>query len=122
MTDLAKPMRVRVPAPGISVIEIAGDITRQSDLALRDAYDRASDGAVAIILAFEELEYMNSSGIGLLVTLLVRAGRNGQRILACGLAGHYREIFELTRLDEAISIHETEHAALAAVTSATPRG
>ena len=122
MTDLAKPMRVRLPAPGVSVIEMAGEITRESDLALRDAYDRASDGAVAIILAFEELEYMNSSGIGLLVTLLVRARRNGQRILACGLTDHYREIFELTRLDRAISIHETEQAALATVTSATPRG
>jgi anti-sigma B factor antagonist len=121
MTDLAKPMRVRVPVPGVSVIEIAGEVTRESELALQDAYDRAADGAVAIILAFDELEYMNSSGIGLLVTLLVRARRNGQGVLACGLADHYREIFELTRLDEAISVHETERAALAAVTSATPR-
>ena len=45
---------------------------------------------------------MNSSGIGLLVTLLVRANRNRQRMLAYGLSDHYRQIFELTRLDEAI--------------------
>ena len=57
---------------------------------------------------------MNSSGIGLLVTLLVRAHRNHQRMLAYGLTDHYRQIFELTRLDEAIAIHETEDAALAA--------
>ena len=57
---------------------------------------------------------MNSSGIGLLVTLLVRANRNHQRMLAYGLTEHYRQIFELTRLDEAIAIHETEDAALAA--------
>ena len=57
---------------------------------------------------------MNSSGIGLLVTLLVRAKRNHQRILAYGLSEHYRQIFELTRLDEAIAIYETEDAALAA--------
>jgi len=55
---------------------------------------------------------MNSSGIGLLVTLLVRAQRARQRILACGLTEHYREIFELTRLDEVISIHDSEAAAL----------
>jgi anti-sigma B factor antagonist len=59
-------------------------------------------------------EYMNSSGIGLLVTLLVRANRNRQRMLAYGLSEHYRQIFELTRLDEAIAIHENEDAALAA--------
>ncbi len=66
------------------------------------------------MLDFGGLEYMNSSGIGLLVTLLVRAQRNHQRMLAFGLTEHYRQIFELTRLDEAIAIHETEDAALAA--------
>jgi anti-sigma B factor antagonist len=44
----------------------------------------------------------------------VRANRNHQRMLAYGLSEHYRQIFELTRLDEAIAIHETEDAALAA--------
>ena len=51
---------------------------------------------------------------GLLVTLLVRAQRNRQRIFACGLSDHYRQIFELTRLDEVIAIHDTEEAAIAA--------
>ena len=96
------------------MIEIGGEITRESELALQDAYHRAADGARTIILAFDGLEYMNSSGIGLLVTLLVRAKRNHQRILACGLTDHYRQIFELTRLDEVISIHLTEDAAIAA--------
>jgi anti-sigma B factor antagonist len=51
------------------------------------------------------------------VTLLVRANRAKQRLLACGLNDHYRQIFELTRLDEAISIFDDEAAALAAVGS-----
>jgi anti-sigma B factor antagonist len=50
----------------------------------------------------------------MLVTLLVRANRQRQRLLAYGLNQHYRQIFELTRLDEAIGIHESETAALAA--------
>jgi anti-sigma B factor antagonist len=114
MTELTTVLEVRSPAPGVSVIEISGEVTRESDAALTDAYQRASDGAQTIILAFDNLDYMNSSGIGLLVTLLVRAQRSRQNILACGLTEHYREIFELTRLDEVISIHETEDAAVAA--------
>ena len=51
---------------------------------------------------------MNSGGIGLLVTLLVRAQRGGVRLLATGLSEHYRQIFALTRLDEAIEIHDDE--------------
>jgi len=108
-----------MPEPGVSVIEIAGEVTRQSEIALQDTYERAADEARAVILAFEKMEYMNSSGIGLLVTLLVRAKRTGRQILACGLTDHYREIFALTRLDQAISIHETERDALAAVTAAS---
>ena len=114
MTELTSPLDVRVVRDGMSVIEIGGEITRESEQALQDAYERAARGATTIILSFDRLEYMNSSGIGLLVTLLVRAKRNHQRILACGLSDHYRQIFELTRLDEVISIHDSEDDAIAA--------
>jgi anti-anti-sigma factor len=80
-----------------------------------DSYAQAtSAGARMILLNFSELEYMNSSGIGLLVTLLIRANRQGQKIAAFGLSSHYKDIFELTRLDEAIHIYDTEEAALEA--------
>jgi anti-sigma B factor antagonist len=114
MTEVSTPLAVRAAAPGVNVIEIGGEITRESERTLADAYERAADGARAIILAFGGLQYMNSSGIGLLVTLLVRAKRHHQRILACGLTDHYRQIFELTRLDEVISIYDTEDEAITA--------
>jgi anti-sigma B factor antagonist len=79
-----------------------------------DAYAQVGEGARAVILNFSGLEYMNSGGIGLLVTLLVRTNRQRQRLLAFGLTDHYREIFELTRLDEAVEIHANESDALAA--------
>ena len=104
MTEATAAMTVRTPSAGASVIEIAGEVTARSEAALMDAYERASgERTRAVILNFAGLEYMNSSGIGLLVTLLVRANRNKQRMLAFGLTEHYRQIFELTRLDEAIA-------------------
>ena len=72
-------------------------------------------GVKAIVLNFDGLDYMNSGGIGLLVTMLVRAQRAHQQVLAYGLSDHYREIFELTRLDDAVGIHTSEDAALAAL-------
>jgi anti-sigma B factor antagonist len=115
MTDTTIRLVVRMPRPGCSVIELAGEVTGASEAALSDAYERAAiEGVRAVVLDFGGLQYMNSSGIGLLVTLLVRANRNRQRMLAFGLSDHYRQIFELTRLDEAIAIRETEDAALAA--------
>ena len=96
-----------------SVIDIKGDVTAGSEEVLMAAYTEAGNASV-IVLNFTDLSYMNSGGIGLLVTLLVRANRRSQRLMAYGLSEHYRQIFELTRLDEAVSIHDSEQAALSA--------
>jgi anti-sigma B factor antagonist len=83
-----------------------------------DAYGQASDGKVrAIVLNFGGLEYMNSSGIGLLVTLLIRVNREKQRLLTYGLSEHYRNIFQITRLDDAIGIYDSEEQAAQAADS-----
>jgi anti-sigma B factor antagonist len=108
-------VEVRRLTAGVSGIAIAGDVTSASEGPLIDAYVRASaDGARVIVLDFGRLQYMNSGGIGVLVTLLVRMQRQGQRLMAVGLSEHYRQILSLTRLDEAIGIHATEAEALAA--------
>ncbi|HEX9495574.1 MAG TPA: STAS domain-containing protein [Candidatus Limnocylindria bacterium] len=96
------------------VIRVRGDVTAASEGPLMAAYSQAGEKTRAIVLDFSGLEYMNSGGIGLLVTLLVRANRQKQKLLATGLNEHYKQIFELTRLDEAIGIHDTEAAAIAA--------
>jgi anti-sigma B factor antagonist len=96
------------------VVDIKGDVTAGSETVLMAAYDEIGN-ARAVVLNFSDLSYMNSGGIGLLVTLLVRAQRHSQQLLAYGLSDHYRQIFELTRLDEAIGIHDDERAALGAV-------
>ena len=99
------------------VIRVRGDVTAASEGPLMAAYGQAGDKTRSIVLDFSGLDYMNSGGIGLLVTLLVRANRQKQKLLACGLNDHYKQIFELTRLDEAIGIHETEAAAIAAASA-----
>ena len=96
-----------------TILRIRGEITGGSEPQLMAAYAQA-DGARAVILDFAGLDYMNSGGIGLLVTLLVRTQRANQKLLAIGLTEHYRQILSLTRLDEAIGIHDDEAAALAA--------
>jgi anti-sigma B factor antagonist len=112
--EAATTFDVRKLSEGSRAIDIKGDITAQSEDVLMDAYGRANEqGVKSIVLNFSGLEYMNSGGIGLLVTLLVRAQRQHQRVLAYGLSDHYRQIFELTRLDEAVGIHDSEQDALA---------
>lgn len=108
------PFAVRHPHAGMVVIDIAGDVTAASEHDLMRAFDQANNGATSVIaLDFGDLDYMNSGGIGLLVTLLVRANRQRQRLVAFGLDDHYRQIFELTRLDEAITLYDSERSAVA---------
>jgi anti-sigma B factor antagonist len=112
---MPEALQVRDLSEHVRAIDIQGEVTSESEDVVMDAYARASaDGVRAIVLSFSGLQYMNSGGIGLLVTLLVRARRQGQRVLAYGLSDHYRQIFELTRLDEAVSLHSGEDEALRA--------
>jgi anti-sigma B factor antagonist len=108
-------MNVRTLGDTVSIVDVQGDVTAFAENALMDAYTRASAaGARALILNFSEMEYMNSGGIGLLVTLLIRINRQKQRLLTYGLSEHYRHIFDITRLNEAIGVYDTEAEALTA--------
>ena len=106
-------MDVRRIGDEVAVVDIRGEVTAACEPVLMSAYEAASDGKTSrLVLNFAGLEYMNSGGIGMLVTLLVRANRQRQQLAAFGLSDHYREIFELTRLDEAITIYDNEESAL----------
>jgi len=118
MTTPTVSLSVRPAAASAAVIDICGDVTAASEQPLSTAYDEATKqyGAQILLLNFSGLEYMNSSGIGMLVTLLVRANRQRQKLAAYGLSDPYRQSFELTRLDEAIGIYDDETSALASST------
>ncbi len=106
-------MDIREVSDGIRVIDVQGEITALSEEQIRLAHEKAGKDAKAVILNFEGLEYMNSGGIGLLVTTLIRAQRVGHSLRAYGLSDHYQQIFTLTRLDEAIGIYHDEASAIA---------
>jgi anti-sigma B factor antagonist len=118
MPEAQIKMNVRRAGKQASIIDVHGELTAFAEEVLMDAYNQASDAdARSIILNFEDLEYMNSSGIGLLVTLLIRINREKQRLLTYGLSDHYRSIFQITRLDDAISIYDSEEEAVRAANS-----
>jgi anti-sigma B factor antagonist len=116
MSKMNLTASVRKANSAVSIIDIKGEINAQSESVLMEAYNQASlSGIRSIILNFSGLEYMNSSGIGLLVTLLIRVRRQNQRLLAFGLTDHYQQIFEMTRLNEAIGLYSSEKEAVSAV-------
>ncbi|MGE5224901.1 MAG: STAS domain-containing protein [Omnitrophica WOR_2 bacterium] len=105
---------VRKVSPFANVIDIHGAVNSFTEKTLVDAYTQAIEGNIrSVILNFNDMTYMNSFGIGMLVMLLIRAKREGKSITGFGLSDHYKTVFELTRLDQAIPIYENESTALA---------
>lgn len=117
MPEAHVTMDVRKPDDRMSIVDIRGELTGFAEEVLMNAYDEATArGSRVVILNFEGLEYMNSTGIGLLVTLLIRANRDGRTLMTCGLSQHYQTIFQITRLDDVIATFESEDAAIHAAT------
>jgi anti-anti-sigma factor len=108
-------INVRRAFPQVYVVDLAGELTSSADVQLLNAYQQASkDGARVVILNFSHLAYKNSSGVNLLVTLLTRAKAAGQRLFAAEMNIDYRNIFQVTQLDEGIAVYTTEADALKA--------
>ena len=98
-----------------AIIDLRGEIDSKAEQALESAYAEATrDATSSVILNFAGAEYMNSAGIALIVSLLAEARAQGVKIAACGLSDHYREIFEITRLADFMTITDTEAGAVSA--------
>ncbi len=107
---------VRKVSPFACVIDIQGEISSLSDKVLSEAYEQAIQGNIpTVIFNFQGLTYMNSLGIGTLVTLVIHARRQGKHIAGYGLNDHYRSLFNLTRIDQVIPIYSSQEIALASV-------
>ena len=106
---------------GAVVLDLTGDIDGNADPALRTLYHEAVTASpTTVVLNFEGVGYINSTGIALIVGLLAEARRSHQTVLASGLSPHYQEIFQVTRLSDFMPMFQNEEAALAGTASPAP--
>ena len=97
---------------GASVIDLAGELNASAEVALQQGYEEAAGEGGPVVLNFSGADYINSTGIALIVGLLAQARTHGVEVTACGLSDHYREIFEITRLADFMRITENEDGAV----------
>jgi anti-anti-sigma factor len=96
------------------VIDLVGSINAQADHDFNRAYQEAdSMNSETIALNFSEVDYINSTGIALIVELLAQARKSRKRLIVYGLSEHYVEIFQITRLADFMDIFEDETSAKA---------
>ena len=108
MTSMCKATTRELP--GAAVIELAGEVDGSAAAVLTAAYERAVSDAEAngevstVVLDFAAVDYINSTGIALIVSVLARARAERRKVVASGLSPHYREIFDITRLSDFIEL------------------
>lgn len=96
------------------VIDVTGDLDARSAGDLKLALnEKIEGGKVWVLINLSEVPYMDSAGLGVLVSGLKNTNRQNGDLRLWGLQPDVRNIFELTRLNKVFQIFEDESTALA---------
>ncbi|MFV0422427.1 STAS domain-containing protein [Oleidesulfovibrio sp.] len=71
-----------------------------------------SEGAKSLLFDFEDLDYINSSGLRILVMAYQRLHPSGGRVTVCCARDYIQEVFEISGYDKLFGMYETREAAL----------
>ncbi|HVO42561.1 MAG TPA: STAS domain-containing protein [Aggregatilineales bacterium] len=89
----------------LGLLDFPRDVTAQTRESAYHAYNELARARVkAIGLNFDATDYMNSAGIGLVISLVEDATQAGRKVYAFGLGSHYRKLFSMVGLTERIML------------------
>ena len=97
-----------------SVMVMSGTVNRAAKQGLEAAYEEAAANPGRVLMDFRAVDYINSTGIAVIVGVLAMARAENREVGAFGLTDHYREVFNITRLSDFMTIYDDETAAVAA--------
>ncbi len=99
---------------GLATIDLVGEINGLADEVFNAAYTQAeSQDPATVVLNFSQVSYINSTGIALIVGVMARARKAHRQLAVFGLSEHYKEIFQITRLSDFLSIYPDEASVIA---------
>jgi anti-sigma B factor antagonist len=102
--------------PGAAVIELHGDVSADGDGAIKDAYHAATAlGRGAVLVNLAGTQYINTSGISVLISVAMEAKQHGVTVVVAGASPHYRKVLDLVRFSTFVSMFDDEAAALASL-------
>ena len=100
----------------VTAFRYTGDISSASKDAVVSSYEALDHAAHPLVLMdFKGVEYLNSSGIALVIQVLMAAAKAGQKVAICGLTPHFMKVFTMVGITKYASLYADEPAALAAL-------
>ena len=102
--------------PAASVIELHGDLSADGEVLVKEAYAAAvASGRGAVLFDLSDTAYINTSGISVLIAVVMEAKKTGVPVLVAGASPHYKKVFDLVRFSSFVSMFDDEAAALASL-------
>ncbi|HET9086000.1 MAG TPA: STAS domain-containing protein [Acidobacteriaceae bacterium] len=98
----------------ITALRFSGDITSASEPAILGTYEGLAQETKRILLDFSKVEYLNSSGIALVIQLMYAASKKGQKIQTFGLTPHFQKVFTMVGITKYTRLHTDQASACAA--------
>ena len=98
----------------ISVLRFSGDISSTSKDSVLGAWQNVS-GSGPVLLDFSKVEYINSSGIALIIQVLMEADKTGQKVAAFGLTPHFQKVFTMVGIGKYAGLHKDQDTAAASL-------
>jgi anti-sigma B factor antagonist len=100
----------------ITCLRFTGDISSASRDAVVGTYQALDKAAnPRILLDFKGVEYLNSSGIALVIQVLMEASKSAQSVAICGLTPHFTKVFTMVGITKYATLYPDEAAAVAAL-------
>lgn len=98
----------------VTALRFTGDISSASKDAVLGTYEGLDKTAHRqILLNFKGVDYLNSSGIALVIQLLMEASKAGQKVAICGLTQHFTKVFTMVGITKYATLSGDEATALA---------
>jgi anti-sigma B factor antagonist len=97
---------------GVAVLRLAGDVDVSQSLAVRDAVGAAIETGTPVVVDLSGVRFIDSSGIGILVTAHRRAP---EAFAVAGAVEAVRRALELTRTDRILRLFDSVDEAVAAM-------
>jgi anti-sigma B factor antagonist len=99
---------------GVTLVQVDGQLIVGNRHELKELVQAALDrGDRRLLIDFSQTGYIDSSGLGALVSISKRIRESGGELRLAGLNEDLRSLFELTKLDTLFTITETPEQALA---------
>jgi len=111
--------KVQVEEKGdVAILRFKGDVSSFSEAIILGEYRKLPPNETPrILLDFSSVDYINSSGIDIILSMLMEAGKMGQKVHCWGLSAHYKKVFSMLNLPKFAQIHDSEKEGIAALNS-----